>query len=72
MKRTVSGGLALSLIVALGCAQRQNITQQELVSRTQEIMDAIAPGNPEPWKKYFADDAIYFDERVGPWTKLRC
>ena len=63
MKRTVSGGLALSLIVALGCAQRQNITQQELVSRTQEIMDAIAHGNPEPWKKYFADDAIYFDEK---------
>lgn len=65
MKRIESGGLALSLIIAVGCsrAQRQNITQQELVRRTQDIMDATAPGNPGPWKKYFADDAIYFDEK---------
>ena len=39
------------------------ISHDELVRRTQEIMDAVAPGNPEPWKKYFADDGIYFDEK---------
>lgn len=26
-------------------------------------MDAVAPGNPDPWKKYFAEDAMYFDEK---------
>jgi hypothetical protein len=26
--------------------------------RTQEIMDAVAPGNPEPWKKYFVEDGM--------------
>src|SRR3954470_19907523 len=39
------------------------ITQDELVSRTQELFDAVAIGNQAPWKKYFADDAIYFDEK---------
>ena len=39
------------------------ITQDELVRDTQEIMDAVAPGNPEPFKKYFADDAMFFDEK---------
>ena len=38
------------------------ITEQELVSRTQELFDAVAPGDPRPWNKYFADDAMYFDE----------
>jgi Domain of unknown function (DUF4440) len=39
------------------------ITQDELVRRTQELVDAVAPGNKEPWKKYFADDAMFFDEK---------
>jgi uncharacterized protein DUF4440 len=39
------------------------ITQEELVHRTQEIMDAFAPGNSEPFKKYFADDLMFFDEK---------
>lgn len=38
------------------------ITEQELVSRTQELFDAVAPGDQRPWNKYFADDAMYFDE----------
>src|SRR5437879_505883 len=33
----------------------EKITQDELVRRTQELSDAVAPGNKEPWKKYFAD-----------------
>jgi hypothetical protein len=39
------------------------ITQDELVRRTQELYDAIVPGNPAPWKKYFADDCIFSDEK---------
>ncbi len=39
------------------------ITQDELVRRTQELSDAIVPGNQVPWKKYFADDCIFADEK---------
>ncbi len=39
------------------------ITQDELVRRTQELCDAIAPGNQAPWKKYYADDCIFSDEK---------
>ena len=48
------------------------ITQEELVGRTQELYDAIVPGNQAPWKKYFADDCIFSDEkgRIFDKTKL--
>jgi len=39
------------------------MTQEELVRRTQELFDAVVPGNQEPWKKYFADDCIFADEK---------
>ena len=39
------------------------ITHDELVRRTQELYDAIVPGNKEPWKKYFADDCMFADEK---------
>jgi uncharacterized protein DUF4440/uncharacterized protein DUF3471 len=39
------------------------ITQEELVQHTQELVDAVAPGNREPWQKYFAEDVMFFDER---------
>jgi ketosteroid isomerase-like protein len=52
-------------VVALGAsrATAQTITQEELVRRTQELMDSVAAGNQEPWKKYYADDALFFDEK---------
>src|SRR4029077_17506483 len=40
------------------------ITENELVRRTQELYDAVVPGNQAPWKKYFADDSIFSDERA--------
>ena len=27
------------------------------------MFDAVAAGDQEPWKKYFADDSMYFDEK---------
>src|SRR6266699_5849582 len=39
------------------------ITQDELVRRTQELYDAVVPGNQAPWEKYFADDCIFADEK---------
>jgi hypothetical protein len=32
------------------------MTENELVRRTQELYDAVVPGNQTPWKKYFADE----------------
>ncbi len=49
--------------VTLACAADLPITQDELVRRTQELYDAIVPGNQVPWKKYFADDCIFADEK---------
>src|SRR6266567_3979427 len=45
------------------------ITQDELVRRTQELYDAVVPGNQAPWKKYFADDCIFADEKGRVFDK---
>jgi hypothetical protein len=42
--------------------ETEKITQDELVHRTRELVDAIAIGNQTPWKTYFAEDAMYTDE----------
>ncbi len=39
------------------------ISQSELVSHSQEMFNAVASGDQAPWQKYFADDAMYFDEK---------
>ena len=56
----LAGGAAFALH---SLADEPNITQDELVRRTQELFDSVAPGNQEPFKKYFAEDAIFFDEK---------
>jgi hypothetical protein len=56
----LAGGAALAMH---SLADEPTITQDELVLRTQELFDAIVPGNQEPFKKYFADDAMFFDEK---------
>jgi len=56
--------LMCAMVAAVrGAAQEQTITQDELVRRTQELFDSVAPGNAEPFKKYFAEDAMFFDEK---------
>ena len=52
-------------------AKAQSITQEELVRRTQELYDALVPGNPEPWKKYYADDCIFADEKGRQMDKAK-
>ena len=47
------------------------ITQDELVRRTQELYDAIVPGNQGPWKRYFADDCIFSDEKGRTFDKTK-
>lgn len=55
--------------VTLACATDVPITHDELVRRTQELYDAIAPGNRAPWKKYFAEDCIFADEKARIFDK---
>jgi len=45
------------------CEDPVAISQEELIRRTQELFDAVVPGNKEPWQKYFADDCIFADEK---------
>src|SRR5262245_52252708 len=66
MKRVVLDvAILCAAVSAAGCksSPQSDITHDELTRRTQEIMDAIAPGNLEQWKKYFAEDGMYFDEK---------
>jgi hypothetical protein len=61
--RFISLTLALFLGATDVCLAEDGITQEELLRRSQELFDSVVPGNKEPWKTYFADDAIYFDEK---------
>jgi hypothetical protein len=53
------------------CGDPVAITQEELVRRTQELFDAVVPGNKEPWQKYFADDCIFADEKGRNFNKTQ-
>jgi hypothetical protein len=53
----------LSAALSCGRVPGASITQDELVRRTQELVNSVAGGDQGPWKKYFADDCLYFDER---------
>jgi hypothetical protein len=63
--------LVIIFATALVHAADAPITQDELVRRTQELYDAIVPGNQAPWKKYFADDCIFSDEKGRTLDKAR-
>lgn len=45
------------------CAANVPMTQDELVRRTQELYDSLVSGDQVPWKKYFADDCMFADEK---------
>ena len=47
----------------------QEALKQELVRRTQELFDSLVTGDREPWRKHFANDALYFDEKGHNMTK---
>ena len=53
----------LGSTIALAMGNDAPVTEEELVRRTQELYDAVAAGNQEPWKQYFADDCIFSDEK---------
>jgi hypothetical protein len=55
--------IGLMLLTLTSCQTKNEITQDELLRRTQKLFDSVAAGDQTPWKKYFADDSIYFDEK---------
>src|SRR5256884_4382840 len=69
--------LAIFLVLSCGSnvvspAERDAaITENELVRRTQELYDAVVPGNQVPWKKYFANDCIFADEKGRTMDKTK-
>ena len=66
-------GFAMLLLVSGKQAPEESmhgITQEELVRRTQELVDAVAVGDQIPWKKHFADDCMFFDEKGRSMNKL--
>jgi hypothetical protein len=62
------GFLFLATIV---CAADVPITQDELVRRTQELYDSLVSGDQAPWKKYFADDCMFADEKGHFFDKAK-
>jgi hypothetical protein len=59
------------LAISLAFAEEIPITQDELVRRTQELYDALVPGNLAPWQKYFAEDCIFADEKGRVFDKSK-
>ena len=72
MRKVVAAFFAfgLMLLTLLPCQPKNDITQDELVRRTQELFDSVAAGEQTPWKKYFADDCLYFDEKGRNMNKV--
>ena len=61
--------MAVTLLTLSSCKSRSQGTQDELVRHTQEMFDAVAVGDQNPWKKYVADDCMYFDEKGRKMNK---
>jgi hypothetical protein len=61
-------GLGVVVAVAIGGAgcsrdRGEPMTQDELVRRTQEVLDAVARGDRQPFERHFAADSMIFDEK---------
>jgi|SRR5690242_16704380 len=64
--------ICLIVPVLAPTAQAEDEAQKlegELIAHAQELFDAVTAGNQEPWKKYFADDCLFFDEKGRNFTK---
>ncbi|MFI5071107.1 MAG: DUF4440 domain-containing protein [Terriglobales bacterium] len=55
--------MGLALPVLTSCIPQKEISQDELLRNTQELFNSVAAGDQRPWKEYFADDCLYFDEK---------
>jgi Domain of unknown function (DUF4440)/Domain of unknown function (DUF3471) len=67
-------GIAALVLATLSAPRRAKAADnaalaEELQRHAQELFDAVTAGNQEPWKKYFADDCLFFDEKGRNMTK---
>jgi hypothetical protein len=69
--RTSFIALLLAPLLARSVAAEVAISQDELVRRSQELFDAVMTGNQEPWKKYYAEDCIFADEKGRKLNKTQ-
>ena len=69
MRKRLFVGAFLLLTGAQFAIAQEAITQKELLRRSQELFDSLVTGNKAPWEKYFADDALFFDEKGRNLTK---
>jgi hypothetical protein len=64
MKQAILFVFGIMVLSLTSCGRATHpITEEELVRHTQELMDSAATGEQTPWKKYFADDSMIFDEK---------
>ena len=63
IRKSIAVALVVFLAAARLTAAEESITQEELLRRSQELFDSVMTGNKEPWQNYYADDAIFFDEK---------
>jgi uncharacterized protein DUF4440 len=65
MKFVPCSAMCALLMVMSACTSERHhpITQEELIRNTREMFDSVAAGDQAPWKKYFAEDSMYFDEK---------
>ncbi|MBA3963194.1 MAG: DUF4440 domain-containing protein [Chthoniobacterales bacterium] len=61
----------VSLICGRAAVAAPAMTQEELVRRTQELYDAVVPGDRTPWKRYYADDCLFHDEKGRSLDKAK-
>jgi len=59
------------ILAASAFAADPPIPEAEFVRRTQELYDSIVSGNQAPWKKYFADDCTFSDEKGRTFDKTK-
>jgi Domain of unknown function (DUF4440)/Domain of unknown function (DUF3471) len=68
----ILAGLAIPSYLSRAAEPASNSdTMNRLTRQTQELFDAIISGNQEPWKKYYADDCIFADEKGRTFDKSK-
>ena len=60
--RKTALALAAMLLASPALAETDADVQSKLVALTQELMDALIPGNADAWQRILTDDAIIIDE----------
>ena len=67
----VASGAACKRATRASAGARQDDLAAVLKRQTQELMDAVAPGHAEVWRRYLLDDAVYLDENGVVYDKAR-